>query len=500
MSVSHTIHNDESQIGERRFWPRETLEWVVLVYFGQNNWGKLINLSKGGMRFEFAQPPSDPGPINFRFEAMGRLPSSFGGDIIIDSFQAAGDIRWTSNFERTAGVQFANLDESSRQQIQKWLSFGHSADSGRSSNATEPEAPVSPAEPFQASPPPSETRLELNEDDMQLEVGRVDPGSEPYEDSLEDLTFPLVAETPEEPVFQDYSHAMPEEENKNAEASGSYLRLSRAQVTGVLVGMAAAVVIGGLGMILQRLAYRVPSFERAASPAVGEGESVSAEYVSAAGSQRPFLVEVLDANNRRWLLWFDDSSSKNAPTQAAYKSSLPFSTSSLRGASPLKQTAPPKPSALHKFTLVAPQASRPQVNSSTTNSPSLVAPLVRDELQPPLQAPIVDILSSPAIPAMPSAISESVPVGGQVQKARLVKSVPPVYPPFAKSSRVGGDVILDALIDSNGNVTELKAISGPAMLRQAAMDAVKHWKYEPARLNGRPVALHLAVTVKFRFE
>src|SRR6266567_3289961 len=161
---------------------------------------------------------------------------------------------------------------------------------------------------------------------------------------------------------------------------------------------------------------------------------------------------------------------------------------------------PPKPSALHKFTLVGPQASRPQLNSSTTNSPSLVAPVVRDELQPPLQAPIVDILSSPAIPAMPSAISESVPVGGQVQKARLVKSVPPVYPPFAKSSRVGGDVILDALIDSNGNVTELKAISGPAMLRQAAMDAVKHWKYEPARLNGRPVALHLAVTVKFRFE
>jgi len=91
-------------------------------------------------------------------------------------------------------------------------------------------------------------------------------------------------------------------------------------------------------------------------------------------------------------------------------------------------------------------------------------------------------------------------VGGQVQKARLVKSVPPVYPPFAKSSRVSGNVILDALIDATGNVTELKAISGPAMLRQAAMDAVKHWKYEPARLNGRPVALHLAVTVKFRFE
>ncbi len=201
---------------------------------------------------------------------------------------------------------------------------------------------------------------------------------------------------------------MAEEENKNAEASGPYLRLSRTQVTGVLVGMAAAVVIGGLGMILQRLAYRVPSVERAASPVLGEGESVGAEYASAAGSQRPFLVEVLDANNRRWLLWFDDSSSKNVPTQAAYKSSLPFSTPSLRGPSSLKQTAAsPKPSEPRKFTLVVPQASRPQANSSATNFPSLLAPVVRDELQPPLQAPIVDILSGPAIPAIPSPISES---------------------------------------------------------------------------------------------
>jgi len=497
MSIPPTIHNDEGQISERRFWPRETLEWVVLVYFGQNNWGKLIDLSKGGMRFEFAQPPSDPGPINFRFEAMGRLPSSFGGDIIIDSFQAEGDIRWTRNFERTAGVQFANLSEDSREQIQKWLSFGHSADSRRSSNETEPEALVSQPEPFQTVPPPPETRPEVNEDDMQLEVERVDPGSELYADSLADLTSPLVAKTSEAPVFQDYSQAVPEEENKNAEASGSYLRLSRTQVIGVTVGLAAAVVIGGLGMFLQRLAYRVPAVERAPSPA-GEGESVSAEYASVAGGQLPFLVEVSDANNRRWLLWFDDSSSKNAPTQAAYKSSLPFSTPSLRGASRLKQTAAfPKLSAPHQFTLVAPKASPPQANSSATNFPSLVAPVVRDELQPPLQSPIVDILGSPPIP---SPISESAPVGGQVQKARLVKSVPPVYPPFAKSSRVGGNVILDALIDATGNVTELKAISGPAMLRQAAMDAVKHWKYEPARLNGRPVALHLAVTVKFRFE
>jgi protein TonB len=59
---------------------------------------------------------------------------------------------------------------------------------------------------------------------------------------------------------------------------------------------------------------------------------------------------------------------------------------------------------------------------------------------------------------------------------------------------------VDALIDANGNVTELKVISGPPILRQPAMDAVRQWKYDPARLNGQPVALHLGVTVRFRVE
>jgi protein TonB len=71
---------------------------------------------------------------------------------------------------------------------------------------------------------------------------------------------------------------------------------------------------------------------------------------------------------------------------------------------------------------------------------------------------------------------------------------------MARTSRISGDVALDALIDANGNVTDLKFISGPPILRQAAMDAVRQWKYDPARLNGRPVAIHLGLTVRFRFE
>jgi protein TonB len=59
---------------------------------------------------------------------------------------------------------------------------------------------------------------------------------------------------------------------------------------------------------------------------------------------------------------------------------------------------------------------------------------------------------------------------------------------------------LDAFIDANGNMTELKVVSGAPILRQAAIDAVRQWKYDPARLDGRPVPIHLGLTVRFRFQ
>jgi periplasmic protein TonB len=99
---------------------------------------------------------------------------------------------------------------------------------------------------------------------------------------------------------------------------------------------------------------------------------------------------------------------------------------------------------------------------------------------------------SPAAPEIP------LPVGGDVKPAKLISSVAPVYPSVAKSQHVSGDVLIDALIDANGHVTTMKAISGPALLQQAAKDAVHQWKYQPATLDGKPVAMHLTVTLQFR--
>jgi periplasmic protein TonB len=91
-----------------------------------------------------------------------------------------------------------------------------------------------------------------------------------------------------------------------------------------------------------------------------------------------------------------------------------------------------------------------------------------------------------------------VPVGGDVKPARLLRSVSPVYPLLARSQRVSGDVKIDAFIDATGHVTSTKIVSGPVLLHQAAMDAVRQWRYQPAMLDDKPVAMHLTVTVQFR--
>jgi periplasmic protein TonB len=88
-------------------------------------------------------------------------------------------------------------------------------------------------------------------------------------------------------------------------------------------------------------------------------------------------------------------------------------------------------------------------------------------------------------------------VGGQVQAPMLVYRVQPTYPVLAKETRVQGDVALDCVIDKQGNVTEIKVVSGPSLLISAAMNAVSQWKYSPTLLNRQPVAVELLATVHF---
>jgi periplasmic protein TonB len=88
-------------------------------------------------------------------------------------------------------------------------------------------------------------------------------------------------------------------------------------------------------------------------------------------------------------------------------------------------------------------------------------------------------------------------VGGRVKEPRIITRVDPKYPALAIQTRLQGTVIVEAIIDEHGDVVEVKAVSGPPLLIQSALDAVRRWKYEPTYLNDEPVAVQLNVTVTF---
>ena len=118
------------------------------------------------------------------------------------------------------------------------------------------------------------------------------------------------------------------------------------------------------------------------------------------------------------------------------------------------------------------------------------------EITPPAPPP-----PAPAVqpPPLPPVITEAQPIrrGGNVQAANLIYQVNPVYPPLARQIRVQGAVVMEAVINKEGSIESLRVISGHPLLNQAALDAVKQWRYRPTMLNGEPVEVITTVTVTF---
>jgi protein TonB len=102
-----------------------------------------------------------------------------------------------------------------------------------------------------------------------------------------------------------------------------------------------------------------------------------------------------------------------------------------------------------------------------------------------------------AVPITTSAPTLAAAKVSQSTQAQLISSVQPKYPEMARTMHAGGDVVMSAVIGKDGVVKSVKVISGHALLRDAASNAVKQWRYKPATLDGQPVEATTQVTVKF---
>jgi protein TonB len=100
-------------------------------------------------------------------------------------------------------------------------------------------------------------------------------------------------------------------------------------------------------------------------------------------------------------------------------------------------------------------------------------------------------------PAPPSA-----PVAAPkiVSSPKLVSSTRPIYPATAKQSSIQGTVTVSANVDETGKVSSARALNGPLLLREAAVEAVKQWKYSPGLTDGKPTPSQVTVGVEFRLN
>ena len=102
----------------------------------------------------------------------------------------------------------------------------------------------------------------------------------------------------------------------------------------------------------------------------------------------------------------------------------------------------------------------------------------------------------PPAPTTP-AKGQAIRVGSNVQATKLIHRVEPVYPDEAKSARIQGVVLLQVQVDEQGLVSDVKIFRGHPLLEQAAMEAVRQWRYSPTYLNGVAVPIVATVTVTF---
>jgi TonB family protein len=233
-----------------------------------------------------------------------------------------------------------------------------------------------------------------------------------------------------------------------------------------------------------------------------------------------FAVSVA-AWNMHWFPWL------SAPAPASFSGRVSSAVRAAAHLSPHTSTAPkqnpgaePNSGASPDATVSSPSQSDSALaparanNSSAEARPSHASSHGKENPYSSLQATSNPVARSDSDSLTPVAKHSAVPPASAIDAIttplpgdnaanappRLLKSVRAVAPSDALRDYVTGNVTLDAVIDESGHVKSIKVLSGPAMLHKAAMEALREYRYEPARHNGKRVSAHITVTIPFWFE
>lgn len=152
----------------------------------------------------------------------------------------------------------------------------------------------------------------------------------------------------------------------------------------------------------------------------------------------------------------------------------------------------------------APASTRPLFPPRLHPDPASTAPVIAQlPLGNGMGNPLGNILAEgtglgPAVTIRPERSSTPVHVSQGITAGMLLAPIQPIYPAIAKAAGVQGTVIVEAIISRAGTIEKLNVISGPAMLRGAAVEAIRAAKYRPYQLNGQPTDVETTITVNFK--
>lgn len=192
--------------------------------------------------------------------------------------------------------------------------------------------------------------------------------------------------------------------------------------------------------------------------------------------------------------------------------------------------APPPPAALPAKARTAPAPEpAPRFEESALVTPAAIPDEIAVIVDPPVEAPFSGQRVSGVVPvpgtvpggingllAQLTAIQEAPPppapkpaprqrqepvlVSSDLQAARLLHRIEPVYPALARQARVSGVVQLEAIIGEDGAIRQLRVLSGHPLLVPSARDAVSQWRYRPTLLGGVAVPVLTRIDVNFRLR
>jgi periplasmic protein TonB len=166
--------------------------------------------------------------------------------------------------------------------------------------------------------------------------------------------------------------------------------------------------------------------------------------------------------------------------------------------------APPRPASTHTPTIALPRVAKtPDVPPPPVGTSDGVVGGVPGGVVGGIPGVVPGgFLSSTRSVPVPAQIPDPAPVkrirlASRVVEANLIHDVPPQYPSAAGRERIEGTVVLLAVIGTDGSVKDVQVESGLPILAQAAIDAVKQWRYKPYMIDGEPVEVDSRITINF---